>query len=207
MNAPAAASPPAVGGAPVVLPSQRIPRGELTKVLGDADVVVVEFSDFECPYCGTFAREVFPAVKSRLVSAGRISYAAVHFPLEAEHPLAFAAGEAAECAAAQERFWEFRERLYSESQTPTHDVVGRLAAATALDAGRYAACLERDGAAGVIDDVMLGRRLGITVTPTFLIGTVTPEGDVEVRRQIVGSASFEVLEREITALVTASAQE
>src|SRR3954464_14151903 len=63
-----------------------------------ARVVVVEFSDFQCPYCGKFARETFETIQERYIAPGTIRYVFRHFPLDEAHPKAFRAAEAAECA-------------------------------------------------------------------------------------------------------------
>src|ERR1051325_6412299 len=84
----------------------------LANATGSGPVAIVEVSDFQCPYCGTYARESWPSVKRDLVDAGRVRYVSMHFPLEQIHPLANGAAEAAECAARAGRFWEMHDRLF-----------------------------------------------------------------------------------------------
>lgn len=76
-----------------------------------APFVVIEFSDFECPYCRKFAQEVWPDVKARFVETGQIQVSFRHFPLM-KHPHAQAAAEAAVCAERQRRFWPMADALF-----------------------------------------------------------------------------------------------
>jgi protein-disulfide isomerase len=83
-------------------------------VLGnpDAPVTLVEISDFQCPYCGKFARETFPQIKKEYIDAGKVKAVFKNFPLPA-HTYAQKAAEAGECANEQGKFWEYQEKLFA----------------------------------------------------------------------------------------------
>jgi protein-disulfide isomerase len=83
-------------------------------VRGDpgATTVVIEFTDFQCPFCGRHAREVFPAVEKEFVETGEIRWAVRHLPLDI-HPAAHDAARAALCAGEQHRYWPMHERLFA----------------------------------------------------------------------------------------------
>src|SRR4051794_7424651 len=100
-----AKSPPAISiqGAPA--------RGS-----ADAKVVVIEYSDFQCPYCGKFARETFANVEQKYIAPGRVRYVFRNFPLDESHPKAFKAADAAECANQQGKFWEMHAQLFANQQ-------------------------------------------------------------------------------------------
>ncbi|MGH7634592.1 MAG: DsbA family protein, partial [Gemmatimonadaceae bacterium] len=76
-------------------------------ILGDpaAKVVIIEYSDFQCPFCGKFARETLPGFEKKYVSTGKAKIVFRHVPLEQAHPFALGAAVAAECAEQQGRFW------------------------------------------------------------------------------------------------------
>jgi hypothetical protein len=97
------------GGEPVeALEGLRLDAVNATNVVGHGPVAIVEFSDFQCPFCIKHANEVLPRLKDALITSGKARYVALHFPIEQIHPLALKAGEAAECAGKQDRFWEMR---------------------------------------------------------------------------------------------------
>ena len=132
----------------------------------NASVTVVIFSDFECPYCGEFARDSFPAIKADLVDAGLVRVAFRHYPL-GTHPKAFRAAEAAACAADQGAFWEYHDLLF-ESQALEIDQLRGYARTLGLDAELFDSCLlNGERAPDVARDRDLGLRLGVTGTQTF----------------------------------------
>ncbi len=86
-------------------------------MLGDpgAPVTIIEFSDFQCPFCQKFHSETFPQIKKTYIDTGKVRFVYRDFPLSF-HPGAQPAAEAAECAHAQGKFWEMHEALFSEQQ-------------------------------------------------------------------------------------------
>lgn len=99
------------GGAP--LPSRPVSiEGAAVKGKVGVRVGVIEYSDFQCPYCGTFARDTLPRIVSEYVDTGKAFFAFRHLPLEAIHPHARRAAEAAECARRQDRFWTVHDTIF-----------------------------------------------------------------------------------------------
>lgn len=130
-----------------------------------ADLELVMYGDFECPYC-TAAQGILERVRRRL--GDRLRFAFRHFPIDPVHPHARAAAEASEAAADQGRFWEMYDALYANrGHLGTADLV-RAAAAVGLDADRVARELD-DGthAARVAHDEETGRAAGVDGTPAF----------------------------------------
>ena len=93
-----------------VLKDLSVGEGE---VQGDGEVIIMEFSDYECPYCYTFASETLVDVKSELVDKGKAKYVFRDFPLEDIHPKARPAANAARCAGDQGKYFEFHDKLFS----------------------------------------------------------------------------------------------
>jgi protein-disulfide isomerase len=133
----------------------------------DAPVTLVEYGDYECPYCGA-AYPIVKRVQERL--GDRLRFVFRNFPLTTIHPHAEHAAEAAEAAGAQGRFWEMHDYLYEHQRALMDRKLEEYATAVGLDLQRF----ERDMVAGVhIDrvraDFMSGVRSGVNGTPTFFI--------------------------------------
>jgi predicted DsbA family dithiol-disulfide isomerase len=132
----------------------------------DAPIHIVEFSDFECPYC----LRAFPTVKQVLERYGdRVRFVYRHFPLP-NHPHARPAAEAAACAHEQGKFWEYHDRLFASAGQLTPADLQAHAAAAGLDAARFGACVEARTYREQVDaDIAAAQRAGVTGTPAFFV--------------------------------------
>jgi protein-disulfide isomerase len=83
---------------------------------GDAKVTLIEFSDYQCSFCGRHFSQTLPRLMTEYVKTGKVKYVLRDFPLEPIHPLAFKAAEAARCASDQGKYWEMHDRLFSNQQ-------------------------------------------------------------------------------------------
>jgi len=144
-------------------------------VRGDpaAPVTIVEYGDFQCPSCGAFTRSVEPELIRRYVDTGKAKIEFHHFPWIG--PESKRAAEAASCAGAQGRFWEYHDLLYAQQRGEnsgflTAVTLKRFATQLALDQAAFDRCLD-DGTfrAAVEADLSEVRRLGLNGTPTFVI--------------------------------------
>lgn len=180
----------------------RLGAEKITNVTGAGQVAIVEFSDFQCPFCVKHASETLPAIKRTFVESGGVRYVALHYPLESIHPLALQASEASECAGRQGRFWEMHERLFADPSTLTRERFLRDAETLGLDSARFTRCLESHETLDKIrTDQAEGKRLGVTGTPAFFIGTVHPDGGIELVTRIRGAARVDVFAEQIAALL------
>jgi protein-disulfide isomerase len=129
-------------------------------------VTVVEYGDFECPYCG----QAEPAVRELLRDFGDVRYVWRHLPLNDVHPHAQLAAEAAEAAGAQGAFWEMHDLLFDHQDALTvRDLIG-YAASLGLDMARFTADLRAHaGAAHVSEDVDSADLSTVSGTPTFFV--------------------------------------
>jgi protein-disulfide isomerase len=129
-------------------------------------VTIVEYGDFECPYCG----QAEPFTRRVLNDFGDVRYVWRHLPLNDVHPRAQMAAEAAEAAGAQRGFWAMHDRLLEhQGALGQADLIG-YAAALGLDAERFADALEHHaGAARIAEDVDGADLSGVTGTPTFFV--------------------------------------
>jgi len=143
-----------------------------------APVEVVEFADFECPACGSFATLTEPDVRDRLVKTGLIRYRFMDFPLTQIHRNTWPAHRAAWCAGEQNKFWEMHDALFmnqdrwnGETTTRPDAVIGGLASQLGIDMKQYTSCVEtRKYQAQIQANVAEGDKRAVGSTPTFFIG-------------------------------------
>lgn len=177
-------------------PAPRVPSAPLrfgdAAVRGDptAKVVVMEFTDFQCPFCGAFARQTFPQLDADYVSTGRIAFAVRNFPLQEIHPMAVNAAETAQCALAQGRFWEMHDRLFSDQTKLDQRNLSGHATSLGLDMAAFADCVRGEGATMVKADLANARALGLSGTPTFLVGTNNGDGTMRVVNVFTGARDY-----------------
>lgn len=147
----------------------------------DAPVTIVEFGDYQCPGCGSFAQTVKPQIQLQLVEQGRAKFVFYDFPLIQIHPHAFLAARAARCAGEQDRYWDYHDLLFRmqprwSGQASAIGSFMDYAASVELDEGAFEACLQSDRYADVVTANMeLGAQLGVSGTPTVMVnagGTV-----------------------------------
>jgi len=145
------------------------PVGPRDHALGPANapVTLVEYGDFECPFCG----RAYPELKQVLRRVGnKVRFVFRHFPLSEEHPHAQHAAEVAEAAAAQGKFWEMHDLLYQRQAALADEDLVPYARELGLDAERVRRELDAHvHAARVKQDVVSGIASGVTGTPRFFI--------------------------------------
>lgn len=164
-----------------------------------AKVVIVEFSDFQCPFCRSFWRDTLNRIKSEYIDSGKsVKFVYRDFPLTSLHPMAVKYAEAGECARDQGKFWEMHDKIFEEQDKLGQGTIGAYTADDVkkwaielnlnifsfnqcLDSGKYTDEVKKD-----FED---GTRAGVNGTPTFFInGKVT-----------VGAQPFENLKAIIDA--------
>lgn len=156
--------------APATLSPPVDPARDHVRGATDAPMTLVEYGDFQCPYCG----DAYPRVREVLAHFGeRLRFAFRHMPLDDLHPRARRAAEAAEAAGAQGRFWEMHDRLFSHQLELSDAHLRRHAEAIGLDVERFDREL-REGihAERVQEDYASGVRSGTPSTPRFFINGV-----------------------------------
>ncbi|MEQ1575055.1 MAG: thioredoxin domain-containing protein [Vicinamibacterales bacterium] len=133
----------------------------------DAPVTVVEFSDFQCPFC----QRVVPTLKQVREKYGdRVRIVWKDFPLVQIHPQAFKSAEAGNCAQEQGKFWEYHDRLFANQQALETTALKQYAADVGLDAAKFNACLDSSKYEERVRDALgVGGRLGVGATPTTYV--------------------------------------
>ena len=167
-----------------------------------APVTLVEFTDYQCPFCGRYAREIFPQIERDYVKTGKVRYVMRDFPIAALHPQAFKGHEAARCAGDQGKLWEMHRRLFADQKAMGPTELEAHAQAAGLDLVRFRQCLAGEKyAAAVRRDLEAGNKAGVSGTPTFLIGLTDPkEPMIKVSRVLTGAQPYERFKEAIDAL-------
>lgn len=159
----------------------------------DAPVTLVEYGDYQCPYCRR-AEPVVEAVRRRL--GRQLRYVFRHFPLEQLHPLARAAAEAAEAAGAQGRFWPMHAALIGEPEALAAEDLVAHAREIGLDVERFRGELaDRTYAPAVDADVHGGLDSGVPGTPTFFLNGRLYQGPVD--EGALGDALIDAAQRRV----------
>jgi protein-disulfide isomerase len=195
--APAAAqaAAPAAQAAPAPPPPMNIDvaiDGAAVRGRADAKVVVVEFSDFQCPFCGRFARETMGLLERDYVDTGKVRWVFRHFPIERLHPFALRASEAAECGRAQDKFWPMHTRLFANQQALGEADLVKTAQAAGLNMPAFQQCFASQliSPTRIRQDLADGTKAGITGTPAFFIGIPTKDGKVHALRKLIGAQAY-----------------
>ena len=136
----------------------------------EANVVIVEFFDYQCPACGRQARDILPELRKNYIETGKIAYVYMDFPLETIHPLAFQAAEAAACAGDQGKYLEMHSTLFTnQGRLREHDLYDH-AESLGLDISASQDCMVPPAHAdGIRSDIALGESLGARRTPSIFL--------------------------------------
>ena len=172
--------------------------GELPKntpVMGNpnAKLTVVEFGDFQCPYCGQFHKDVLPALKQEYIDTGKVKFAYIDFAFLGQESRD--AAEAAKCAGEQNKFWEYYDELYNNQKGENlgafnADNLKKFASDINLNAEQFNSCvLANKYNKQIADELSLGKKFGINGTPGFLIGKQSIKGapPVAAFEQVINS--------------------
>lgn len=134
----------------------------------DARIVIIEYSDFQCPYCKMFMENTYARLRQMYSDQVRFIYR--DFPLDSIHPRARPAAEAAQCAHEQGKFWEYHDLLFANQQALETSDLKRYAQQLGLNMDQFNTCVDtRKYQASVEADVQAGLRQNVTGTPTFFI--------------------------------------
>ncbi len=172
--------------------------------LGDeaAELILVEFEDYQCGFCRRHHLTTEPRLKEAFVDTGILRLVSYDFPVAGKHADAPKIAEGLRCAGEQGRYWEMRHRLLSQRTSGDTSDLSSHAQALGLEVEDFRSCLTEGRYADAVSrDLATGRRLGVRGTPTFFIGRSDGvEGRVRLVRRIDGTQSFDVFRNEIDNL-------
>jgi protein-disulfide isomerase len=144
----------------------------------NAPITIVEFSDFQCPFCARFHIQTLPLILEQYVETGKVKLVYRDFPIQNIHPNAISAAVASECAHEQDKYWEYHDALFENQQvwnnaetTSTITIFKEFATKLELNQEQFNSCLDSGKYIDEIsNDLKDGRNYGITGTPGFFIG-------------------------------------
>jgi protein-disulfide isomerase len=182
-------------------------RGERFRGESGARVALIEYADFECPYCGEYERTAFPQVLSDYIQTGKVKYFYRDLPLPG-HARALPAARAARCAGEQGKYWEMHDSLFAKQNALSAPALLDRAQTLGLDTAKFIECQSSDKyTADIQKSALEAQKMGIDGTPTFFLGVVEPSGDVTIEKRLQGAAPFDVFKTEIDALLASNGQE
>jgi protein-disulfide isomerase len=164
-----------------------------------ADVAIIEFTDYQCPYCGRHHKKVYPKIERELIETGKARYAVMDFPLPM-HDKAVGASMAARCAKEQEAFWRMHHALFSNQQELGQELYMEQAKRLGLDGDDLRACLDDEAKRRAVNDsVVYGQKVGVKGTPHFVIGRIKGDRVVDVT-SVSGVQPYGVFESRVKRL-------
>lgn len=151
--------------------------------LGDssAPVTIVEFTDYQCPFCGRHATTTLPALIRGAIKDGKVRYIIRDLPIKEIHPWAQKAAVAARCARAQSQagYWRYHDALFANQRALADSLLSILATEVRLDTARFEACRASGRFDEAIEvDVRDAIKLGLNATPSFIVGATRSDGKV-----------------------------
>ena len=168
----------------------------------NAPITILEFSDFQCPFCARFHVQTFPLLLEEYIDAGKVNLVYRDFPIQSIHPNALPAAVAAECANEQGKYWEYHDTLFEKQSVWSRldsnaaiSTFSQFATDVGLEQQQFDSCL---GSGKYLEevqhDISDGREYGITGTPGFFIGN-EEIGFVKIN----GAQPFDIFKRVIDA--------
>ena len=166
----------------------------------DAPLTMVEFTDLQCPFCRQFVLSTFDQLKKDWIDTGKLRYISRDFPLDF-HAQAMNAARAARCAGDQGKFWEMRLALMRNANLLTPAYITRTAGDLKLDMAAFTPCATSSKYDAEIQAEMSeGTRIGVSGTPTFVIGRSAPDGITGP--VLVGALPYSMFDAKLKELLT-----
>jgi protein-disulfide isomerase len=203
LNRPSATpSAPTTAGKPPLAESVDLVVASKGQTMGSghAKLAIIEFSDFQCPYCARFAKDTLPQIKREFIEPGVAEFIYRNNPLTI-HPFAKKASAAAECAGQQRHYWEMHDALFSQQRDLSDGALLARAGALHLDISSFTSCLNEGAAARISEDQADAAQFGLQSTPIFLIGRIQPDGSIKVKQRINGAAPYQTFKAALTNLM------
>jgi protein-disulfide isomerase len=186
----------------VKVPATLNVAGEPFRGNAGAQLAIIEYADFECPFCRRFEHDTYPQIRDAYIGTGKVKYFYRDLPLPF-HPHSMPAAQAARCAAEQGKLWEMHDSLFAEPAALEPADIDRRAGQLGINiqqcmaSGKFAAAIQKSLAdtAG----------MQISGTPTFVIGTLGANGEwLNVKKTVIGALPFDAFEAAIDPLLKIS---
>jgi protein-disulfide isomerase len=174
-------------------------KGEAT-----ATVTLIEFSDYQCPFCGRHYKQVMPKIVSDYVDTGKLKYVMFEHPISSLHDNAYNASLAALCAGDQGKYWEMHNIMFDNQKELEVDKLKSYAVTIGLNAAEFNTCLDtKKYEKQVNSDLAIADGLGVEGTPGFAIGLTDPKdpSKATLSAYIKGAQAFDKFKANIDQLL------
>lgn len=180
--------------------------GNRFKGSGSARVTIVEFSDFQCPFCARHVKETLPLLEQEFIGTGLVKYVFRNFPLDELHPTARAIAIGAECAGDQQKYWDMHDFLFANQTDLGAERIESHAELLGLEMDSFHSCVTGEAVQhGIQRDVEDARSLGLNGTPSFFFGVTRDDGnDFEARYLFRGALPYSEFKTVIERLLKES---
>lgn len=189
----------AANGQPPVIHAKVSVEGAFSIGAKDAPITMVEFTDFQCPFCQSFHLRTFADLKKNYIDTGKVRFVSRDFPLDF-HPNAMQAAQAGRCAGEQNQFWAMRDLMGSDPEHLDFDHLAAYAATLKLDETKFRSCVQSGKYKSAVEaDLKEAARIGADGTPAFVVGRTTKEGvDGDLLIGALPYAAFDQKLKELT---------
>ncbi len=174
-------------------------------ILGDpsSKLVMVEFTDFQCPFCRRFHAQTFPLLKKEYIDTGKLKWVTIPFPLRF-HQYAFPAARGFICAGktgGEKAYWQYYMKIFNVERLNPYSPV-EVATEIGLNRGKFSSCMDseevRNELAGLLSFASV---IGVRGTPTFILGKDNGDGTM-TGEMVVGAQPYEIFKDKIDALLS-----
>jgi protein-disulfide isomerase len=179
--------------------------GEPFKGDPTAKLAIIEYADFQCPFCRRFEHDIYPQIRDTYVKTGKLKYFHRDMPL-AFHQGAMPAARAAHCATEQGKFWEMHDSLLGDAASLSAADIDERAGKLGLNVADLDKCISSDRFAEIIQrGITEANEMQVSGTPTFIIGTLDAQGKVmSVKKTVVGASPFEAFKAALDPLLAST---
>lgn len=171
----------------------------------DAPVTIVEFTDYQCPFCKRHTKNTMGKLVKEYVDSGKVKYILREFPLVSIHPQAHKLSQAALCAGDQGKYWEMHDRFF-DVRKASPKTIDADAEALGLDMATFKECYDSEKYKKTVDkDIADGSKMGVRGTPSFFFGKTEGATKIRATAMLRGAQGFPQFKVEIEKLLNAKA--
>jgi len=179
--------------------SMAAPTGGFSEGKANAPLVLVEYTDYQCPFCQQFHNTAYAQIKANYIDTGKVRFISRDFPLDF-HENSRRGANAARCAAEQGKFWELRHAMIVNASQLQQDKISGYAANVKLDMAKFQSCVAADKFKAAIDkDIAEGTAAGVNGTPSFVLGRIE-DGKLQGVR-LVGAMPYDQFDSKIQEML------
>ena len=170
----------------------------------NAKVTLIEYSDYQCPFCSRHSKQTMPEVVKNYVNEGKVKFLMREFPIPSLHSRATAASQAALCAGEQGKYWEMHDILFNNQRKMSDEDLQGYGAEIGLDTDKLTDCMAQEATSEQIEkDIAEGKLMGVRGTPSFVLGLTDPDdpNKVRVTKFVRGARDYDSFAKEIDELL------